>query len=609
MGREYVVVVGASVTSSNAARVRRKETIERWTRRLDGRGREALAACLKLFSSWEWPLRVLTEAAATDLCRLGVASLPVQPEPGEVLLVGVRDGIGVLMHTCDAAAKDVMTLSSLAVNRGWDETVGIALASLDWMLTPFPLRRPLQVASLGGGQTAPLDGDSYRLAFALSHVSMAIAQPVPADVVALANVSADGGLRPVNGLAEKIGAILVGALYVSRVFVARQNESEVRALLADVEPPVHVEAHDQLRDVIHAVWPVLEEQAAERLNDAVLCSELIDEFYEQALERSDRYLRWSAIETTLARMPEERLDSAREWKRRFAIAVARRHDGKTDGIGAILADCGPFIASELRPAYRTRLEASLIQCAMDAGEDVPFILRESIDRIYTQFQSSPETIRRGELKVLGAWNRILVRDGDLEPAADLSKRLSYAWLAYRHRDGDEVSHPLSILYRLAGLMGDNALFEAADDLREKFRGYFESFEHWVIFARARALVLLGRHEDALSTFCLLNTQALPTWLVASVRRWHLRLLRATGEDVPVTCLDAALRTAAGDVHGLALFGALARLDDANARDDFALVDAALSTLRERNPAMTRRLEQRVPPGWITAKWVADAYPD
>lgn len=587
----------------------RCQRIACWESKLLEKPSALLAERVARESPWMWPGQVMHARATDAFHRLGFGPEPPPPAAGEVLLVGVKGAQGILMRTC---AHDTQVEAQVAANAAlldvWKQAQYAAISSLDVFLKPPHSLPPLRVASLTPDHGASsLDGASYGLAFALSHASLALDLPLPPDIAALSCVSTSGSLTHVDGLPIKIASILSNAIHVKCLLVCNENEEEARVLVKDAMPPVEVLACATLANAISLAWPNRKEDVREKLKVSTHATDLIDELYEQALEPSDRYPSWEVVSSTLDILGDDDLDECSRLRSRFARHVAFRHEGKNDGLEALVHDADSFLSLERRPAYVLRLQASLIQTAMDCGSPCPPSLVSAAQALWERIQSQDELLRRGELKVLGAWSRVILRDGNPLMASQISEALLDNWWAYRHRNGEEASHALCTLYHCSGLLRDKSLFERATVLQEKRSDCLTERGHWIQFSRGRALVLLGHREEALQRLDEVDhCGSKPIWMRGSLVRWYRRAL---AETVLSTSLFDEIKDLDCSAHDARLFATLAHLDSAILRQDATAQDNALAELRDANPGLICRLETSCPPDWTPAQWIADAYPD
>ncbi|MCL5981012.1 MAG: ATP-dependent protease, Lon family, partial [Firmicutes bacterium] len=88
----------------------------------------------------------------------------------------------------------------------------------------------LHVNVIGGGQ---IDGPSAGLAVVMALLSAIKGWPVAQDVAVTGEVSLQGAVRPVGGIAEKLyGARLAG---ITKVLVPEENTDDVPTVLADLQ--------------------------------------------------------------------------------------------------------------------------------------------------------------------------------------------------------------------------------------------------------------------------------------------------------------------------------------------------------------------------------------
>lgn len=460
-----------------------------------GVGRPRARHLLRL-GPWTWPAESseLFEGAKA----LAEVDGPQAPGVGTALMVTV-DGAGkatgtrgslwrvhaadrldgdVVLASADDKAREAVAMARDAVLPNlpvlWEaaDVRGLPVIRLEWLVTvELETGRAVE-------RSAEVTGPSLGAAAALAQASRLLGVPVNAAVVASAEVTRDGELRPVDGLAEK-------ARLVERLLPG------VRLVTAPREGlPAGVETVGTLRALFAQAFPPLEALVADRLA-RIGAVDVLRELETTILERQHCGLGWSPFRDTareaakLLRGEEGLADTVALFE--VLGHVADRHLGGRETFSAV-----PWAAVEGLPkGRRARYLAHLAQHSADTGSPaVP-----ELDRCQQMLDRLPrEDWDQRHRALAGALSRARSVTGRLADELRVQEALAQQTL----EDGEtgEVSFPLSAWFRLAGACGDAASFERALALRGRLHGgVSDDGVRFMDQAQAYAAALLGRPED------------------------------------------------------------------------------------------------------------------
>lgn len=523
-----------------------------------------------LNAPWCWPTDPSDVQRAVSL---GLVA-PAAPPPGEALVVTLEPPVIWRVRTESEGARPLTGTATQAA------TLAPQVAA---RALPTPRRRAMGEAQrlhlhdliAAGPLPEVVDGPSLGLAMAIAQASLFLEVPIPTDLLALGVIDAHGGVRPVDGVPEKLAWVRGGAPAIRRLVVARGTP---------VPPGWAVLEVDTVAEAVAQVFP----PAALGLPD--------DPDERRALARLLRQKAWIGRHglldwPTVARMAETLRDVLPEGDSRreaeVAAAIARRHHGRVAPLPWPVPPW-PWLG---QPATRVRAVAQVVQSWTDgASSPLPGQLAEAERSLRTRDDRSAE-----DAELLGALGRAWAAVGELEAAQrHLSDAVSL-WFAL-DRDAD-CSHALCELLRVAALRKDEealalAIRRAQDGLDTSlFQGLSP---HYVQHALLRAAVLIGDGARAPQVPATLRTPE-PD-LGRSTQRWWARALDLKGQRAQA---DAARASIPADT----VEAQLAHLDAAlrDGRDPAAVVAA----LREGSEGhQFERIWARTP----TPAALADEYP-
>lgn len=431
---------------------------------------------------------------------VALAEVPGPPAPcvGTALMVTV-DGAAVAegaraslwrVHAADRLEGDVRLATPDGAARDAIELVrGAVLPKLPllWEATDVKALPPIRIewletVELETGRSVvrcgEVTGPSLGAAVGLALASRLLGVPVDAAVVASAEVTCDGALVPVDGLASK-------ARVVERLLPGARLVTAPREGL-----PEGVAAVGTLGELFARAFPPLEALVADRLA-RFGAEDVLRELETTLLEKQDCGLGWAPFRDT-ARAAAAQLRGEEGQAAHVALfevlgKVADRHLGGREAFSPV-----PWGAIEGLPkGRRVRYFAHLAQHSGDTGDPPP----EELARCQAMLDRQAREDWDQRLRALaGALSRARGVTGSLSDELRVQDSLAHQTL----EDGEtgQVSFPLSAWFRLAGACGDAAAFERALRLRARLHGGLsDDGVRFVDQAQGFAAALLGRVED------------------------------------------------------------------------------------------------------------------
>lgn len=570
---------------------------------------------------WCWP-----EAALDPQYQVLLSNLekPKAAQPGDVLLVGARDDGTVSLMRLHSDARVQSSGQVLEeTKKAWDMRRNVAERATRYILNPQLEEPPINIEPLFDTMQRILSGDSYGLAFSLSHASLLLNCPVSPHVVALAAIDDQGNTRRVGKLSQKIAEVLQHALNVHTFLVTPCQEEEARQALADFasdEHTLHIACIATVDEAIDYLWPDLEGVFERRLQDAGFVDELLDELYTKTLDGWKRFQVWEPVTRTLTYLLEThrvRDDDAN--KARFALSIALRHAGKGDAQYRVPPSIDEMLRSEKRADHHAVILRQYVQSSMDGGAPLPEDVQAALERLRENVHAQRE-VYSDSLRTLGAYARLLTRDGEPAAAFELLDAILDGWWEYRRRWYGEASHPLCAMLHCVALLDEpdvraRALKTVIKQM-QRFEAWGVKNSHWLDFAYARALLSVGEKLSAARLFeSLCDNDQAPTYMRYSSVRWRWRCAPMKSDSASahlesiqhrMTCLTPRALSAT-DLH---TFSHLSLLDyGLHFDDDLAIqqVEAALEKISESQ--LFRRLLETTPQHYARdVQWLADAYP-
>ena len=539
---------------------------------------------------WLWPPDWQPQALSDALERAGLQAVPAAPS-GAVLLLSanLEHGSATLSILCPDPPPAADALEVTAITRAAWRTATAAVArsvpvlwrSLHLVERRGPRVRHAGTVALPGGAGRPprvLDDESFGLSFALAIASESLGVPCQHRVAASGVVDAGGRVGPVRALWAKAAALRQLAARVDTLLVsADQPADDVRAAEAAGVAVVPVRT---VGEAVRRVLPDLEHVLARHGQDMEGRADWIEMVLRLALGERHGMVAWAPVaQATTVALDEWPALSAGDTERlRVARAIALRHDGRRDPIHEPPA----WLLDQLPAPQALRLVAHLVQHAADTGTpDRAVAVRLAADHLpATLLQCHPQ-----HLMIRGALARLRAVTGEPGPAAADQRDLAHAWLALDAPA--DATYALSEWFRLAGALGDHALFGEAEIFQDRASGVGDLDERgglaFVELARARALCQLGRAQDALP---MLSRRAMftasATHVQASAVRWTVSALHAQGDSAAaqrqVEHLES-LSAGSGEAHIATQARALIALDDALRQGDGDGTARAIKRLR------------------------------
>lgn len=556
----------------------------------DGPAFRASLARRLVEAPWSWPRADLHPEAfawARDLVR---QDGPRALEPGEVLLLSFRE---------DRAAPDGMGRGGLFPLRLADEAAHAGARAVDgqaaWQAAASALpgaaallwrsprlrgrsaeRDTLRLLPESAPRALPcvpeegpspsvaqsLAGASFGLSFLLAQASRLWGLPLPLDVAATAELTAEGKLCPVRGLEAKVRILLGRAPQVRRLLVARAQADAasdvVAAALAAARSRDGVRGRgplarelvvvpcDNAAAALRVVWPDLEETWAALGQDDARREELVDDLLRLALADRGEVPNWLAVHraATVAGARWAGATPAQQGELRLVAAIAARHEGRCEQVAPPDAE----VLAEVPQPRRLELVRQFVQQAADTGTNDPTaIVALARAHLVRGAEAFPD-----HLRLQGAFGRLLANLDQPREALELQLDAAEGWL--RRGVPGEVNYPLAAAYRVAAELGDRAAFEdtRALDARARVRRLIAPDGlPWVEVQRARACVALGQDDEARRVLDDVAPRSAPwqelPWSYTALRQRHaLGLADAPAGLTRAADLRDALRRRAAD---------------------------------------------------------------
>ncbi len=297
-----------------------------------------------------------------------------------------------------------------------------------------------------------LSGGSLGLTAGLCLVSYALDLPLPADLLASAQLAADGTTAPVAGFAAKLKGVLACAPSVTRVLVhphnvGGHNEAEDAEQILGSLPNgsrLALLKAASLADAIRAAWSEAQLQAAldQQLHDTSKRAALVDMLFQMAQGERRAALTWTPIANTAQRALDASPDAYEAHKLRFTFAVARRYMGHDSVLELPDRAWLDALPQPNRTLYLAHAAQNAAMCGSPDPREIERVAQEVLPaRLEDHFEP--------HLKLRGALGRLLAHTGRLSEGLLLQQEVANAWLE-RRAYGD-VSYPLCEWFRLAAL--------------------------------------------------------------------------------------------------------------------------------------------------------------
>lgn len=519
---------------------------------------------------WCWP----QDVALAEMARAFGGAPPAAPAAGEVLLVSVaasahRTALWRLSWSDRRAAPDAPFRRE--AHESLERACEVARQVAPHLHTLHPVERPprgaTHVFKRGRDADAALDDVSFGLPLVLAAVSALTDRPVPPRFLATAALDADGALRPVAGLADKLALVADAALAVDTVLVAQQQHDEAARIAVGLARPLAVvavvDAAGAVRRVFEGAW----ETAPAAWGDDRRAAAVTEQLFTLCRKGSAR-TEWRAVERSARWLAERYAPTTRHHARaRFAALVAARH-ANGDAVAMRWED---FVTRG--SDHARELAAHVLQAAADAGLDE---LPAYVERARGLLSDDPD--EPSSLALLGAIGRALAALRRYDEAAAALARAARAWTD--STTPREASYPLAEWLRVAALLGDDV---AWGDARADAVSYLDGVDHehdhdgahFVRAALARGHLLRGDATEALAALDGPAWRGARAWLVRATWRVRAQALDGVGRRDEADALRCALVEDGGDRAEVErafamLDAALARGDDPGAAADAVL---------------------------------------
>lgn len=454
------------------------------------------------------------------------------------------------------------------------------------LLRGGPVWRARPLGRVGEGRDEYVEGGSLGVSAALALLSELGHEPVPVDLVASAILDRDGRIGPVEGLERKLDAVAAWGLGVRRFLVAHEQAEEVGRMVSERGLAIEVCGVSDISDVVATAFPDLFEGLRARLEQHPEEAERVsNSLYSLALDGAPSLQDWGSFAKTASVVAE--VAPGEEARRRAAIAaaIAQRHCGQTRPLPV---DQG-WLAQQRRPR-RLSLLAHMVQAATDAAEE-----DLALEGAASAALASDLDRTEGDLRLLGALGRHRVAWHRFQEG---SRDLLDAIAGWRDLDAPaEASFPSCEHLRVLGVTGDMHGFEV---FRASTVAWLDddprlgpNHRAFLTLATVRALVLLGRHEEALAQHAALaeGWAAAPSHVEASAERWRAQALEALGQERDAAAArERIAELAERSPKDAGFCVALADLDAALRREDGAAAERALQRLRDA-PEERRELDR------------------
>jgi len=312
-----------------------------------------------------------------------------------------------------------------------------------------------------------IDGESLGLSLVMSLASRVLSLPLPANVAASGKIDGAGNLFPVSGLDLKVRCLRRCAPSIDTLIVHVGNESEARTAS---EGTLTIIGVLNVADALTAAWnrpreagelrDVLEQHLCGLGKDEATQTELADALFRLALEDRGASISWAPIART-AELAISNWSPKPQMLQRleFARNVALRHDLN---LGTLELPSDDFL-SQMPFPHRAKYCAHVVQQAADSGtpnwQAAEVFALKMLDG-NRGLDASP-----GHLRLLGALGRLYAFRGRFEEAIALQNEAALEWMV--QGEYQEVSYPVSELYRLSGATENRDLFEQTEDLARR----------------------------------------------------------------------------------------------------------------------------------------------
>jgi hypothetical protein len=338
-------------------------------------------------------------------------------------------------------------------------------------------------------------------------------------------------------------------------------------------------------------------------------AELVQSFFQLAIAGRAAMVDWTPVADAARLASEHWSDLAADQRQQlsFVQMVAARHEGAS--IRASIPS-GAWLESLPAPV-RLDVLAHVVQQAADTSDPDP---ERAIELAELHLVRGHGAFVQ-HLRLLGALGRLLAFTGRLSEALMAQQETAQGFV--ERMEVSELSYPLSEWFRLAGALGDQRAFDAAEEMLTRGAQMHASdslASPYVLLARNRAGVQLGHEADAIEEHlhALCTDLALPTHVRGSAARWLIRLRDVFGDEPCATDCERALRAlgaGTGRDANLALrYLDLIELDRAVRAENTKRSSDIVRRLARREGGLVRNLSIRAPAGAARFEWLARVWP-
>jgi len=426
-----------------------------------------------------------------------------------------------------------------------------------------------------------IEGPSFGLSFSLLLASRLFDIPVPPDTIASAEVTADGEVKQIEGLATKIRGTLALAPRVTRIIVSVDQQAEAEIASGGRLQVIGVRS---VAEALRRVFGDALEQALIRFgNSADTRTKIVSCFLRLAVAARNVAIEWDPIARAalLALESWPSLSQVERFSLRFTQAIAERHDRNA---GAIPIPPEDWLSAQ-PIAIRLAIASQLVQQSADTG----FPTAEEAEQWVRRYAPvEPSEAYPEQLRLLGAEARLWSVTGKQLDA--LRRQESVTQACWRAFDASSISYSLSEWFRLAAACEDPLSVERAERLYQEVKavaGFSEDSESYVQLSRARAALRFNRLDssETWATLVALRKPRVPRHIYWSSTRSLLRMARNRHDRDVMSTLVSELN--ASDQHDAHKQRILAAMEDAIENQESA--DDLLAQLSGVDPGPTTHL--------------------
>lgn len=570
--------------------------------------------------AWFWPRE--EDEAPLERARALMPQGPPEVRPGQIPLLAYRGGgtspaegrtaggsVWLLEPQVEGQKGHVRNFMAQALASWQEAQAAVARSALILWRSPqvIAAQRP-QARFVERTHDLPpaeaLDGASYGLAFAISIYSRAIDVAVPVGVAATATLDGLGRPGRVEGLLEKVRALVHFAPRVQELYIARgqfEREEDRAAVAAVAGERLRLVEVGSLAEALGRIFPSLPDDwvALGQQQNVKERAERVERLFQLAAGRSDILLDWQAVETAADKALKtwEKLSEEENRCLRFTHAIACRHQNN----GGHFEMPDPGWLQQLAQPLRTDVLSHLVQQAADSGAPDPDGVWELA---HTYLQRAADAFP-AHLKLLGALGRLAYARGEHRLALEMQLEAMQGWFV-RDEVG-EVSFPLSFGYVVAGGLGCReslARLETCFDRWRQVSGSNPAGASFVNYARGRARALCGDYAGALEILTPLAEQrAAHDHLRQGAWRWQAFCLAASGPEDALLHRSSPADLLQDGVRALVAMDRALRAADAAAADQHAR-----EFIAAQPEPITTMLARRGDDGYSRAEFIQRFYP-